>query len=393
MMLVALPIAAQEELLHVVIQIDGEAYLSHFSQPANYSDENLLTVGSFVKSTDVIEAGPGNRVVILCANRSTDEISNDTRSPNCGSATEALVVFNNVQVYGQQRAAADDIVYVTSPRNTITMTAQPSITWIPIPDDVTRGITYKVTLYNQADNSIVWERTGIAGSSLVYPDDEQPLPAVDSAERPIRYQFVVTPVLNGEDMRNFDPLRPEGFCIVSARNRPLIERAITELNNVNLQDPNSKAFYTAVYYHGRRLYSEAQTELLSILPVPLNQPFPANQINAESITGSPSYYLLLANVMYAQRLPLDDVQAAYERAGDIATVLGDTVALATVNEQLGDILRGRKPKIDQTRDADIFVFYDSAEAFYAALNDEASVERINVKVSNEPNLATGDLCG
>ena len=97
--------------------------------------------------------------------------------------------------------------------------------------------------------------------------------------------------------------------------------------------------------------------------------------------------------MYAQRLPLDDVQAAYERAGDIATVLGDTVALATVNEQLGDILRGRKPKIDQTRDADIFVFYDSAEAFYAALNDEASVERINVKVSNEPNLATGDLCG
>jgi hypothetical protein len=388
-----LPSAAQDELLHVVIQIEGEAYLSHFSQPSNYSDENLLTVGSFVKSSDIIEVGAGSSVVILCANRSTDTISNDTRSPNCGTANEALVVFNNVEVYGQQRAAADDIVYVTSPRNTMMLTATPDITWTPIPNDASRGITYKVTLYNQADNSIVWERTGITGNSLAYPEDEQPLPAVDEAERPIRYQFVVTPVLNGEDMRNFDPLRPEGFCIVSARNRPLIERAITELNSVSLSDPISKAFYTAVYYHGRRLYSEAQAELLSILPVPLSQPFPADQINAESITGSPSYYLLLANVMYAQRLPLDDVKAAYERAGELATALGDTVALATVNEQLGDILRGRKPKIDQSRDADIFGYYDSAEAAYAALNDQTSVDRINVKVTNEPNLATGDLCG
>lgn len=90
MMLVALPIAAQEELLHVVIQIDGEAYLSHFSQPANYSDENLLTVGSFIKSTDVIEVGPGSRVVILCANRSTDEISNDTRSPQLRQCHRSL---------------------------------------------------------------------------------------------------------------------------------------------------------------------------------------------------------------------------------------------------------------------------------------------------------------
>ena len=79
-------VAAQEQsadALHVVITVEGESYVSRYSPPDHYSDGVVLTAGSFVRSNDILEVGPGSRVVILCANRATDEITNDFRSPNC----------------------------------------------------------------------------------------------------------------------------------------------------------------------------------------------------------------------------------------------------------------------------------------------------------------------
>ena len=61
-----------------------------------------------------------------------------------------------------------------------------------------------------------------------------------------------------------------------------------------------------------------------------DSPFPKDQISARSIVASPSYYILLGNVLYAQRLPFNQVEPAYKRAQEIALVLNDTVALATV---------------------------------------------------------------
>jgi hypothetical protein len=386
--------AQSEEALHVVISVDGEATLSYYSDPGNYSDEVPLTAGSFIKSSDVIDVPPGSSVSVLCANRSTDTISGERRSPNCASTVaEPLVAFNSVEIYGQQRAAVDEIVYVTAPRHSIILTNQPTVEWVPLSRD---DVTYRVTLYNTMDNSIVWEKSGVRGSQLAYPQDVQPLAAVDPAERPIRYQFVITPIVNGQELRNFDPLRPEGFCIVSARNRPLLERAVNDLNSVRLPDGQldrvTNAFNLAVYYHGRRMYSEAMALLEENLLVPLNQPFPSDQISAESILGSPSYYLLLANVYYAQRMPLADVQAAYQRAQEIAIALDDTVALATINEQLADILRGRKPQINQTTDAAIYQRYLQAQEYFELLDDAAAVERISTKLSTQPTVAARDLC-
>jgi hypothetical protein len=386
-----------DEVLHVVISVDGDAYVAHFSAPGNFSGSEVLTAGSFVKTSDVIEAGPGSRVVILCANRVTDEISNDVRNPTCApDVAPPLVTWNNVEIYGQQRAAADDIVYVTSPRHTMLLSNKPSIEWIPIPNAEERGITYRVTLYNVLDNSIVWEVSGIKGSRLDYPPDQQPLAAVDPAEHPIRYQFVVTPIVNDQELRNFDPMRPEGFCIVSARHRPGVEQAVNELAGLSLPDDVqgdvTRSFYLAVYYHGQRLYSDALNELLKILPVPLDEPFPPEMMSAQSITGSPSYYILLGNVLYAQRLPMNQVEPAYRRAQEIALALNDTVALATINEQLGDILRGRKTQITQETDPEIYNYYASALEYYTALQDQAAVERITQTLQSQPQVEAVDLC-
>ncbi len=381
------------EALHIVMSVEGNAFISRYSAPGNLSDETVLTAGSFVSSQDIIEAGPGSRTVILCANRVTDEISNDLRAPNCAAnVSDALVTFDNVEIYGQQRAALDDIVYVLSPRHSMIMTETPRLEWTPSEN----ADSYEVILYNMLDNSIVWQRAGVQQSYLNYPEDEEPLPAVDVAEKPIRYQFVVTPVLDGQELRNFDPLRPEGFCIVSARHRPETERAIAEFTTMEL-DPGvpeeARSFNLAVYYHGHRLYSDALDELMSILPVPLDKPFPASEISAESIVGSPSYYILLGNVLYAQRLPLNEVQQAYDRAEDIALALDDTAALATINEQLADILRGRRPTITRERDAQIFDYYETAQHYYEELDNQIGVERINTKLTSPPELQTSDLCG
>jgi hypothetical protein len=384
------------DVLHIVMSVEGTAYISRYSDPGNLSDETLLTAGSFVKSSDVIDAGPGSRVVILCANRATDVISNELRSPNCSSnVSEPLVAWNNVEIYGQQRAATDETVYVLSPRNTMIMTAKPTIEWTPVANAEARGVTYRVTLYNTLDNSIVWQKDGITGSSMPYPEDEQPLPAVDPAEHPLHYQFVVTPVVNNQELRNFDPMRPEGFCIVSARHRPAVEKAVDELSNLTLPDGvpgDVKSFNLAVYYHGRRLYSDALNELMQILPVPLDQPFPADQVSAQSIVGSPSYYILLGNVLYAERLPLNQVEPAYTRASDIATTLDDTAALATINEQLADILRGRKPTITQDNDPQVYNYYESAIQYFQSLNDQTAVQRIEQKLDSQPTITTVDLC-
>jgi hypothetical protein len=385
--------AQTPEVLHVIVSVEGSAYISRHSQPDNMSDENLLTAGSFVKSSDVIEAGPGSRVVILCANRTTDIISNELRSPNCSEdVSEPLVTFDQVVVYGQQRAAMDDIVYVLSPRHTITMTSQPRIEWT-----ASEGATaYRVTLYNMVDNSIIWEKDNIQQNYLNYPQDEQPLAAVDPSETPIRYQFVVTPLVNGQELRNFDPMHPEGFCVVSARHRPYVEMAVNELSNLSLPDDlpdESTSFNLAVYYYGRRLYSEAEQELLKILPVPLDHPFPPELISAESIVGSPSYYILLGNVLYAQRLPLSYVQPAYTRAEEIALALDDTAALATINEQLADILRGRKPQVKMETDPEIYGYYASSQQYFQALDDLASVQRIETKLESPVTIQAGDLCG
>lgn len=393
-------VSAQEqpdEVLHVVISVDGEAYVSRYSGPDRYSDGVVLTVGSFVSSNDVLEVGPGSEVVILCANRVTDVISNDFRSPNCATdVSEPLVAWNNVEIYGQTRAAQDEGVYVLNPRNTIVNNTSPTLDWTAARDAAARRITYRVVLYNMADNSIVWQKDGINGTHLDYPEDQQPLPAVDQAERPIRYQFVVTPIIDNQELSTFDVMRPEGFCIVSARNRPLVERAITELDSLTMPTgglPNEiRSFNLAVYYHGRRMYSDALEQLMSILPVPLDEPLPQSTISAESIVGSPSYYILLGNVLYAQRLPLDEVMPAYQRAEEIATALDDTGALATVNEQLGDILRGRKPTITEEGDPEIYRRYQAAREFYAALDDEISVQRIDAKLSTAPQAPATDLC-
>jgi hypothetical protein len=387
------PLHAQtSDVLHVIISVEGDAYISRFSAPGNLSDEKLLTAGSFVTANDVIEVGAGGRVVVLCANRVTDEISNDLRSPNCTQqVNEPLVAWNSVEIYGQQRAANDDIVYVLSPRHTLIMTAAPTVEW----SASTSASSYKVTLLNTGDNSIVWEKTGVTGTSLTYPEDQQPLPAVDPAENPLHYQFVITPIVNNQEMRNFDPMHPEGFCIVSARHRPGIEQAVAELSNLVLPAGVSSevtSFYLAVYYHGRRLYNDALNQLLNILPVPLNQPFPADRISAESIVGSPSYYIMLGNLLYAQRLPLNQVQPAYKRAQEIALALDDTAALATISEQLGDIIRGRKPEITADRDPEIFGYYQSAIDYYTALGDQPSVDRINTKLQTPPTIDGGDLC-
>ena len=388
--------AQDADILHIVMSVTGDAYISRFSAPGNLSEESLLTAGSFVSSKDVIDAGPDSQVVILCANRVTDEISNQVRSPKCSSkVSEPLVAWNNVEIYGQQRAASDETVYVLNPRNTMVMTAQPTIEWTPIANAEARGITYRVTLYNTGDNSIVWEKDGITGTSLPYPEDEPPLAAVDPAERPLHYQFVVTPVVNNQELRNFDPMRPEGFCIVSARHRPAVEKAVGDLSNLKIPNgvtDEAKSFNLAVYYHGRRLYNDALNELMKILPVPLNQPFPPDKISAQSIVGSPSYYILLGNVLYAERLPLNQVEPAYDRAREIAQTLDDTAALATVDEQLADILRGRKPHITQDSDPDIYNYYESAIQFFKTLDDQSAVDRIGQKLDTQPQISTLDIC-
>ncbi len=392
-------VAAQEQsadALHVVITVEGETYVSRYSPPDHYSDGVVLTAGSFVRSNDILEVGPGSRVVILCANRATDEITNDFRSPNCpGTVAEPLVAFNNVEIYGQTRAAQDEGVYVVNPRHTMISSASPILEWTPARNASQRGITYRVTLYNMADNSIVWQKDGINGTRLEYPEDQQPLAAVDPAERPIRYQFVVTPIINNQELSTFDVMRPEGFCIVSARNRPLVERAVSELGDLTVTGglPNeARSFNLAVYYHGRRLYGDALAQLMRILPAPLDQPLPAGTISAESIVGSPSYYILLGNILYAQRLPLNEVMPAYARAELIATTLNDTPALATINEQLGDILRGRKPQITPERDADIYARYQAAREFFSVLGDDAAVQRIDEKLQNAPQSQGSSFC-
>lgn len=389
--------AQTDDVLHVVISVEGEAYVSRFSPPDNYSDGVVLTAGTFVTSNDILEVGPGSRVVILCANRATDEITDDFRSPNCPpTVDEPLVAWNNVEIYGQTRAAQDEGVYVVNPRHTLVMSTRPVLEWTPARDAESRGITYRVVLYNLADNSIIWQQDGIDGTRLEYPEDLQPLAAVDPAERPIRYQFVVTPIVNNQELSTFDVMRPEGFCIVSARNRPLVERAVTDLDNLTLPEgglpEEIHSFNLAVYYHGRRLYSDALTQLMSILPVALDEPLPSELISAERLVGSPSYYILLGNVLYAQRLPLDQVLPAYDRAEEIATMLSDTQALATIHEQLGDILRGRKPQITPERDAEIYRHYEAAREYFRLLDDEAAVQRIDAKLETAPEVQATDLC-
>jgi hypothetical protein len=384
--------AQADDVLHVVISVEGDAYISRYSAPDTFSEEKVLTAGSFVRSSDMIEVGASGRVVVLCANRVTDEINNDLRSPNCAAdSSEVLVAWNNVEIYGQQRAAMDEIVYILNPRHTMVLTSQPSVDWSPSAS----ATSFKITLYNTADNSIVWEKTGIEGTHLDYPADQQPLPAVDPAENPLHYQFVVTPIQGTQELRNFDPMRPEGFCIVSARHRPVVEGAVNELKSLPLPagvSPDVTSFYLAVYYHGRRLFSDAEAELLKILPVPLDEDFSPDRISAQNLTGSPSYYILLGNVLYAQRLPLSEVKPAYERAEQIALALDDTSALATVNEQLADILRGRKPQITADNDPEIYGYYQKAQEYYTALGDTTALERILAKLGAAPEILTSDLC-
>lgn len=385
------------DTLHVVIGVEGEAYISHFSPPENYSDGQVLTAGSFIRSSDIVEVGPGSSVVILCANQITEVITDDFRSPNCASeVSEPLVAWNSIEIYGQQRAATDDIVYVISPRNTMVMSSKPAIDWTPIAGASERGITYRVTLFNMIDNSIVWQVDGITSTHLDYPEDKPALAAVDAAEKPIQYQFVVTPVIKGEEMRNFDPMRPEGFCIVSARHRPSVEQSVSNLSALTLPNSlseNVRSFNLAVFYHGRRLYNDALNELIKILPVPLDKPFPPDQISARSIVASPSYYILLGNILYAQRLPFNQVEPAYKRAQEIALSLNDTVALATINEQLADILRGRKPSIKPDTDPDVYKYYENAKQYYAALDDQAAVQQIDQKLQTAPQIPNTSFCG
>ncbi|MFW5709276.1 MAG: hypothetical protein ACOCX5_03545 [Chloroflexota bacterium] len=379
-------IAAQEEFpqpVHAVVAIEGEAFISRFVPPDGYAAETLLTVGAFVSSNDLIEAGPGDRVVIVCADQTVDEISNELRAPNCAPLTgQGVFVWNNVEVYGSVRAA--EVVYAVSPRHSTIFDAMPDFELSSPPPS---GSTYTIELWNMNEQRVIWEGTGITSEVIPYPLDE-PLRATDPATgRPIRYQLVVTTMRDDNAIRNRDPMRPLGFCIIDPRDRPVVDQLQARIDQLELPTgvgPEVRSFNLGALYYGQGLFVDARHALEALLTVPLDEPFPTEAISANSIAGSPSYYILLGSVYYAMRLS-NEMELAYRRAEDLATTIDDAASLAIVNEQLADIRRGRLQQVrpnGNARDQEIYERYQAAIDFYTEIGDTVSVDRVLSKLEN-----------
>lgn len=372
-------IQAQEPVSVLVIAIHGEAFI----QSNSWMTPSILVVGQVVTNNDVILVELNSVVTLLCPDGSVLEIADYPGSPKCGTNVNEQLVFKwaDLSLTATQRSNTDNVVYVISPRNTTLLNNRPTIKWRDH-STYTSPVTYSVEL-RLATGEQLWIVNDIKTTSLVYPENREPLRASDSTGKQICYQIVVTAF---DQNGNVIPKRMDSGIFHDIRlikpEDNVVNQSLNMIDNLSLpRDIGSeiRAFRKAQILFNSELYNDALSELESLILYPLTEDFPEALRSANDLTGSPTLYILLGDIFSKTGLPMEASQA-YQRALLISETLNDFYSQTLVHKRL----------IPFGIDAQLHI--DRAKEIYQKLNDVRAIEALDNELKSTPPPPTPSGC-
>lgn len=324
--------------LNLLVAVEGTARLKR----EGWKDFVPVAAGTLLASTDLLDVQ--GSASVLCAGPQVLTLTALGKTP-CPTERTALV-YEGARFSSGQRGAPADVPYLLFPRNTLVLDARPQLIWHD-----SGAPPYTVSISDDVGTTI-WEQADVAGTTLVYPDDA---PALAPG---LGYLLVVRDA-NGRSSAE-DPEKGLGFGVINAETRAEVLAQRAALERLEGLDEPAHVLAVAVRYAtwpeegGRGLHGEAWLLF--------------NQLAQTHDT--PALQLWLGNVLAKTRLT-DEATAAYQRARDQASAMGDTSSQAAAEAGLWRV------NGDQAH-------LDAALALYDELGDRSEAAALRATASPTP---------
>jgi hypothetical protein len=391
---------------HVILAVTGNPMVLRFidNSEAGYTRAQPVSAGMFITSQDTFSMmSSSDSVIVLCADEQVVTVNVNLAPAQCSEAVspDRKFVINGITIYQSSRRSSGATVLTLFPRNTVLLTAPDILQWTaykPSSQEDGKTISYHVELQSVTAGGV--DVLAEAETSNTYYNLAQFQPAVTlSANLPngatAVYQVVVTPLVNGAETGETDPYLPYGFCILDPSLRSTVQQEAEQINSLafpsgvtNLPDTwlgDARKYYLALYYSTLELYAPALDILNSMAFKSLGTPLSEEEIASGRIPGSSAFYILMAHIYNAQRLP-SFAQTAYQQAYAIAQDRNDLYSQALVLELQGDLLGGGVPALPEAHPA--YRFYTDAIGIYEGINDDVSAQRVRNSRDRDPSVAT-----
>jgi hypothetical protein len=305
--LLALPNIASA---HQILELTGSASV----KKSNWSEFRMMGVGTQLQAGDLIQASNGSNITVLCDDLTMWNVPSSGASDVANGCKERPDLTMESEY--NQGGTDNSIPYVMTPRNTLLMNNQFTISWNP----VANVTNYVVTV--EGDDGLNWSEE-VTGTETVY-NGEQPLEA--------GCYYLVTVTADTGVSSAEDEGKNLGFVLMSENMIQDLETKKVNIENINLSD-EGKAITLAIFYQLNNLNSDAITTLETLV---------------ETGTETPLVYQMLGD-LYVKTGLNSLAEQSYNQAIELASnpenleVLTNAQAgLAGVNIVLGNMFQAGK---------------------------------------------------
>lgn len=233
--LLALPNIASA---HQILELTGSASV----KKSNWSEFRMMGVGTQLQAGDRIQASNGSNITVLCDDLTLWNVPSSGASDVASGCQDRSDLTMESEYH--QGGTNDSIPYLISPRNTLLMNNQFTISWNPVEN----ATSYVVTV--EGDDGLNWSEE-VTGTETVY-NGEQPLEAGS--------YYLVTITADTGVSSTEDEGKNLGFILMSDNMIQDLETKKVKIENLNLSD-EGKAIAVATFYQLNNLNSDAISTL------------------------------------------------------------------------------------------------------------------------------------